>query len=115
MTISLWQRNQAHETIQCDVAIIGAGISGLSAAIEFESRGLNCVVLEADFAGSRASGRNAGYLIRGAADNYALACKDLGRDTTRFLWEWTQQNLEGLKQLGIESTPGFAPPVGRGP
>lgn len=108
MTISLWQRNPTHETEQCDVAIIGAGITGLSAAIELESRGISCIVLEADFAGSKASGRNAGYLIRGAAENYALACKTLGRDTARYLWEWTQQNLIGLKQLGLESTPGFA-------
>lgn len=108
MTISLWQRNPSHSTEQCDVAIIGAGITGLSAAIELESRGIRCIVLEADYAGSKASGRNAGYLIRGAADNYALACRQLGRETTRFLWDWTQQNLVGLRQLGIESTPGFA-------
>ncbi|MBO6738801.1 MAG: FAD-binding oxidoreductase [Phycisphaerales bacterium] len=108
MTISLWQRTPTHETEQCDVAIIGAGITGLSAAIELESRGISCIVLEADYAGSKASGRNAGYLIRGAAENYALACKHLGRDTARFLWEWTQQNLIGLRQLGLESTPGFA-------
>jgi gamma-glutamylputrescine oxidase len=108
MTISLWQRTPTHEIEQCDVAIIGAGITGLSAAIELESRGISCIVLESDFAGSKASGRNAGYLIRGAAENYALACDNLGRETARYLWEWTQQNLIGLKQLGLESTTGFA-------
>ena len=108
MTISIWQRSPNHATEHCDVAIVGAGITGLSAAIELESRGIRCIVLESDYAGSKASGRNAGYLIRGAADNYALACKQLGRETTRFLWEWTQQNLIGLRQLGIESTPGFS-------
>ncbi|MAO22126.1 MAG: hypothetical protein CMJ35_12575 [Phycisphaerae bacterium] len=108
MTVSLWQRSPTHTTEQCDVAIIGAGISGLSAALELESKGISCIVLEADYAGSKASGRNAGFLIRGAAENYANAAKTLGRDTTRFLWEWTQQNLVGLKQLGIESTPGYA-------
>lgn len=107
MTVSLWQRNPTHTTEQCDVAVIGAGISGLSAAIELEARGISTIVLEADYAGSKASGRNAGFLIRGAAENYANASEALGRDTTRFLWEWTQQNLIGLKRLGIESTPGF--------
>ncbi|MGV6815456.1 MAG: NAD(P)/FAD-dependent oxidoreductase [Phycisphaerales bacterium] len=112
MTISLWQRppspKGAHTTEQCDVAIIGAGISGLSAAIELESRGISAVILEAEFTGSKASGRNAGYLIRGAAENYAVASKQLGRETARFLWDWTQQNLKGLKALGIESTPSYA-------
>ena len=108
MTVSLWQRNPTHSTEHCDVAIIGAGITGLSAAIELESRGISCIVLESDFAGSKASGRNAGYLIRGAAENYALASRKLGRDMTRYLWDWTQQNLIGLKQLGLGSTPGFA-------
>ncbi len=108
MTVSLWQRNPTHTTEQCDVAIIGAGISGLSAAIELESRGISAIVLEAEYAGSKASGRNAGFLIRGAAENYANASKKLGRETTQFLWEWTQENLQGLKRLGIESTPGYA-------
>ncbi len=112
MTISLWQRpsNQrnARVTKQCDVVIIGGGISGLSAAIELESRGISAIILEAEFTGSKASGRNAGYLIRGAAENYTIASNELGRDTANFLWDWTQQNLNGLKALGIESTPSYA-------
>lgn len=108
MTVSLWQRSPRHTTEQCDVAIIGAGITGLSAALELEARGVRAIILEADYAGSKASGRNAGYLIRGASENYALASDQLGRDTAKFLWDWTQQNLLGLKALGLESTRGYA-------
>ena len=108
MTVSLWQRTPTHRTEHCDVAIIGAGISGLSAAIELETRGISAIILEAEYTGSKASGRNAGYLIRGAAENYAVASKELSRETARFLWDWTQQNLDGLKALGIESTPSYA-------
>jgi len=108
MTVSLWQRTATHSTEQCDVAIIGGGISGLSAAIELESRGISAIVLEAEYTGSKASGRNAGYLIRGAAENYALASKHHSRDTAHFLWDWTQRNLDGLKALGLESTPSYS-------
>ncbi len=107
MTISVWQRTKAHEVIRCDVAIIGAGITGLSAAIECEAKGLTCAIVEASWAGSKASGRNAGFLIRGAASNYALSCDMYGRDTTRELWQWTEDNIRELRALGLESTPGF--------
>lgn len=109
MTVSLWQRLEPRPApMEADVAIIGAGISGLSAAIECEARGLRCLVIEQDFPGARASGRNAGYLMRGAADNYAAAVRDLGRDYARFLWKWTEDNLAALRALGASTLPGFA-------
>lgn len=108
MTVSLWQRLEpVPARVEADVAIIGAGISGLSAAIECEARGLRCAVVEQDFPGARASGRNAGYLMRGAADNYAAAVRDLGRDRARFLWKWTEDNLKALRALGADTLPGF--------
>jgi len=108
MTLSLWQQH-AHAPDRHDtaVAIIGAGITGLSAAIECESRDIPCVVIEADTPASKASGRNAGYLMRGAAENYATAIDELGPDRARFLWRWTERNLDHLRDLGVASLPGF--------
>ena len=42
--------------------IIGAGFAGLSAALELVNHGANVVVLEREFPGVGARGRNAGYL-----------------------------------------------------
>lgn len=109
MTVSLWQQLEppAAET-RTGVAIIGAGISGLSAAIECEARGIDAVILEQDFPGARASGRNAGYLMRGGAENYARAITDYGRDRARTLWKFTEDNLTALRTLGVASLPSFA-------
>jgi gamma-glutamylputrescine oxidase len=45
-----------------DVVIVGAGFTGLSTALALKRAGVDVVVLERDFAGFGASGRNAGHL-----------------------------------------------------
>ena len=46
-----------------DVAIVGAGYTGLSCALHLAERGAHAIVLEADEIGSGASGRNNGQVI----------------------------------------------------
>ena len=48
--------------VQTDVAIIGAGYSGLAAAYALSKRGVPCVVLDANPVGWGASGRNGGVV-----------------------------------------------------
>lgn len=106
MTVSHWRRSIAPgHALGCDVCVVGAGIAGVSAALHLERLGLSTIVLERDRAASGASGKNAGFLMRGAADNYAVACRDWGRDTARLVWRWTEENLAALRDLGIESIP----------
>lgn len=49
----------------CDVAIIGAGLTGLSAALALAKRGARVAVLEAHDAGWGASSRNGGMVLSG--------------------------------------------------
>ncbi|MCA3263060.1 MAG: FAD-binding oxidoreductase [Telmatospirillum sp.] len=49
--------------VSCDVAIVGAGIVGLSAALHLAERGISCAVVEAGAVGSGASGRNTGFVV----------------------------------------------------
>lgn len=52
-------------SLATDVAIIGAGYTGLSCALHLRERGIDCVVLEAREPGWGASGRNNGQVIPG--------------------------------------------------
>src|SRR6185503_20925077 len=48
--------------LHADVIVIGAGYTGLWTALGLRERGADVVVLERDYAGFGASGRNAGHL-----------------------------------------------------
>jgi glycine/D-amino acid oxidase-like deaminating enzyme len=63
-----------------DAIIVGAGFAGLSTALELAARGAKVIVLEREFAGFGASGRNAGYLVGGQGLEYDLFLKRVGRE-----------------------------------
>jgi glycine/D-amino acid oxidase-like deaminating enzyme len=107
MTVPLWRSAAKPDVLRCGVAVLGGGITGIGAAIALERRGVDALIVERSEIASGASGRNAGYLMRGAADNYAAAIRDLERDAARRLWRWTEENLEMLRAEGIERAPNY--------
>jgi gamma-glutamylputrescine oxidase len=106
MTVSHWRRTLRLGTLACDVLVVGAGVCGVSAGLHLARRGLRVIVVERHTLGSGASTRNAGFLMRGCADNYLLATQQYGRERARLLWKLTEDNLAGLRQEGIEQLPG---------
>lgn len=56
----------------CDVAIVGAGFTGLTAAVRLAEAGKRVIVLDADVLGAGASGVNAGFVV----PNFAKADPD---------------------------------------
>jgi gamma-glutamylputrescine oxidase len=66
--------------ISADVVIAGAGFAGLSAALELARQGANVVVIEREFPGFGASGRNAGYLAGAMALEYDLMFKGVSKE-----------------------------------
>ena len=65
---------------EAEVAIVGAGNVGLSAALTLARRGREAVVLDAEAAGHGASTRNAGYLGRQVWYKYGDMVPKLGRE-----------------------------------
>lgn len=82
---------------RCDVCIVGAGLTGLTAALELAARGFEVVVLEAQRVGWGASGRSGGQLIFGyACDMPKLAGLVSARDA-RLLWDWSLEAIADVR------------------
>lgn len=107
MTVSHWRRGGGTSLVECDVCVVGAGIAGISAALHLQRRGVRVEIVERHHLASGASSRNAGFLMRGAADNYLVACRQWGRERARLVWRLTEENVEGLRAEGIESLPTY--------
>ena len=74
-------------TVDCDVCVIGAGITGSSAALELAERGFSTVLLEAQWIGWGASGRSGGQAIFGFGCDQSKLERIVGPDLARRLWD----------------------------
>ena len=62
----------------CDIAVVGAGFTGVSTALALTERGYDVAIVEANRVGWGASGRNGGQLIDGMVDSDKIE-KRLGK------------------------------------
>jgi gamma-glutamylputrescine oxidase len=85
-------------SIDCDVAVVGGGLAGLSAALDLRQRGLDVVLLEAQQVGYGASGRNGGQAIHGLACEQSTIEGQLGLDEARRVWSMSIEALDLLRE-----------------
>lgn len=79
-----------------DICILGAGIFGLSTAIELAEAGYQVIVLEAERIGWGASGRSGGQVIFGFGCDQAKTAAMVGKEDSKKLFDWS---LEGIRLL----------------
>ena len=82
-----------------DVEIVGAGVTGLSCALLLAGAGLQVRVHDASGVAGGASGRNAGFALRGAAIAYDEARAALGAGAARQLWALSEAALVRLAAI----------------
>jgi gamma-glutamylputrescine oxidase len=90
----------------CDVAVVGGGLAGLSAAIELLQRGFDVTLLEAQTLGHGASGRNGGQALYGLACDITTIEDQLGREAARQVFAMSLEALalmrERIGRFGID-------------
>jgi gamma-glutamylputrescine oxidase len=95
-------RAQAFPALQgsasCDVAIVGGGLAGLSAALELAQRGYSVALLEARQLGWGASGRNGGQAIHGLACDQDTIEAELGLAEAKRVWSMSIEALDLIRE-----------------
>jgi gamma-glutamylputrescine oxidase len=85
--------------VRADVAVVGGGYMGLSAALHLAEKGLSVVVLEAHRVGFGASGRNGGQVGSGQRQDQVWLEKTVGRDHAHRLWDMAEDAKALVKDL----------------
>lgn len=80
--------------IRPDVAIIGGGYTGLSTALSLRKQGADVVVLEQGFAGSGASGRNAGHVAPTIGKDLPTLLRVFGQERASKLVRFADQAVD---------------------
>lgn len=78
---------------RCDVAVVGAGFTGVSTALHLAERGYDVALIEANRIGWGASGRNGGQLIDGIVE---------GEKLEEIRKQYGLQAAETIRQIGVD-------------
>lgn len=85
-----------------DVAIVGGGFTGLSAALALAKRGASVAVLEAGRIVGEASGRNGGQCNNGLAHDYASLAASLGKERAKAYYRAYCDAVDTVERIARE-------------
>jgi gamma-glutamylputrescine oxidase len=83
--------------IVVDVAVVGGGLTGISAALHLAERGFSVALLEAQEIGWGASGRNGGQVLPGFACGEEKMAALAGAGPAKAMWD---MSVEGVAMIG---------------
>ncbi|MEK6291511.1 MAG: FAD-dependent oxidoreductase, partial [Paraburkholderia tropica] len=84
-------------TLDADVCVIGAGLTGVSTALNLAERGYRVALLEASKVGWAASGRNGGQLIGGFACGIDTFAQFMNEGEVKQMWDMGLETLDIVK------------------
>ena len=84
---------------ETDVCVIGAGFTGISAALHLAEQGFRVTVLEAVQVGFGASGRNGGQIVNSYSRDIDVIERTLGADQARLLGDMAFEGGRIIREL----------------
>jgi glycine/D-amino acid oxidase-like deaminating enzyme len=107
------QRSRLSFDLDVDIAVVGAGLAGLTVALEAARLGASVAVLEGRHVGWNASGHQLGTVMPGYGVPIADLIARIGLEDTRELWALSKEGAEFVRALATEELmPGIAPSEG---
>lgn len=88
--------------LEVDVCVVGAGYTGLSAAIDLAAAGYSVAVLEAKGVGYGASGRNGGQVCSGYSNSMERIEERVGKENARMAWQVVDEAVELVRSRVAE-------------
>jgi glycine/D-amino acid oxidase-like deaminating enzyme len=87
------------DDLRADVVVVGGGYTGLSTALSLRAQGADVALLEQSFAGSGASGRNAGHLTPTIGKDIPTLLKLFGKERARRLVQFADAAVDYTEEM----------------
>lgn len=112
MTVSIWMKDEQNEEatprrkLEADLVIVGAGLLGAASAYfarQFGGAEKRIILVDAGKLGGAASGRNAGFVLRGIHTYYDSCISLYGRESARRIYRMGEENQALIRQFAAEN------------